>query len=213
MRQIKPGPKSIEKLKTVSGARPSESQSLEASIGSQVRALRKKNDMTVLDLATQSDLSIGMLSKIENGGISPSLATLQALAKALNVPIGTFFAKFDEKHDATYVRSGKGLQIERRGTSSGHLYQLLGHSVKSDIAVEPYLITLTDEADPYPIFEHEGVEFIYMLSGEVGYRHADKTYILKRGDSLFFDSKAPHGPEDLRKLPMQYLSIIISPRD
>jgi transcriptional regulator with XRE-family HTH domain len=212
MRVSKLGPKTSEKLKTNSGARPSESQSLEASIGSQVRTLRKKHDMTVLDLATQSELSMGMLSKIENGGISPSLATLQALAKALNVPIGTFFAKFDEKHDATYVRSGKGLQIERRGTSSGHLYQLLGHSVKSEIAVEPYLITLSDDADPYPIFQHEGVEFIYMLTGEVGYRHADKTYLLKKGDSLFFDASAPHGPEDLRKLPMTYLSIIIYPR-
>jgi transcriptional regulator with XRE-family HTH domain len=213
MRVSKLGPKTSAKLKTNSGARPSESQSLEASIGSQVRTLRKKHDMTVLDLATQSELSIGMLSKIENGGISPSLATLQALAKALNVPIGTFFAKFDEKHDATYVRSGRGLQIERRGTSSGHLYQLLGHSVKSEIAVEPYLITLSDDADPYPIFQHEGVEFIYMLTGEVGYRHADKTYLLKKGDSLFFDASAPHGPEDLRKLPMTYLSIIIYPRD
>ena len=213
MRLSKLGPKASAKLKTNSGARPSESQSIEASIGSQVRTLRKKNDMTVLDLATQSDLSIGMLSKIENGGISPSLATLQALAQALNVPIGTFFAKFDEKHDATYVRSGKGLQIERRGTRSGHLYQLLGHSVKSEIAVEPYLISLSDDADPYPIFQHEGVEFIYMLTGEVGYRHADKTYLLKKGDSLFFDASAPHGPEDLRKLPMTYLSIIIYSRD
>jgi hypothetical protein len=212
MRPSKVGPKSTQRVGTESGARPSESQSLEAAIGNQVRILRKKNDMTVLDLATQSNLSIGMLSKIENGGTSASLATLQALARALNVPIGTFFAKFDEKHDATYVKSGKGLPIERRGTSSGHLYQLLGHSVKSDIAVEPYLITLSNDADPYPIFQHEGVEFIYMLTGEVAYRHADKTYLLKKGDSLFFDASAPHGPEDLRKLPMTYLSIIIYQR-
>ena len=164
--------------------------------------------MTVLDLANAAGLSIGMLSKIENGGTSASLATLQALAEALNVPISTFFATFDEKRDATFVRAGNGLLIERRGTRSGHQYQLLGHSVSSDIQVEPYLITLTDEADPYPVFQHEGVEFIYMLSGEVGYRHADKTYTLKRGDSLFFDAMAPHGPEELRKLPMQFLSII-----
>jgi transcriptional regulator with XRE-family HTH domain len=195
------------------GASASQSQTLEAAIGNQVRTLRKRNDMTVMDLAHQAGLSISMLSKIENGGTSPSLATLQALAQALNVPLSTFFATFDEKHDATYVRSGKGLSIDRRGTRSGHQYQLLGHSVSSDVGVEPYLITLTDEADPYPIFQHEGVEFIYMLSGEVGYRHADKTYTLKKGDSLFFDSAASHGPEDLRKLPMQYLSIIVHPRD
>ena len=89
MRSNKAGPKPGARIGTESGARPSESQSLEAAIGSQVRALRKKNDMTVLDLATQADLSIGMLSKIENGGTSASLATLQALARALNVPIVT----------------------------------------------------------------------------------------------------------------------------
>ena len=192
----------------VHGARPSGSQTLEASIGNQVRTLRKRGDMTVLDLANQAGLSISMLSKIENGGTSASLSTLQALAEALNVPISTFFATFDEKRDATFVRAGHGLLIERRGTRSGHQYQLLGHSVSSDIQVEPYLITLTSEADPYPVFQHEGVEFIYMISGEVGYRHADKTYTLKRGDSLFFDAMAPHGPEELRKLPMQFLSII-----
>jgi transcriptional regulator with XRE-family HTH domain len=195
------------------GARAAGGKSLEAAVGAQVRALRKRNDITVLDLATQAGLSISMLSKIENGQTSPSLATLQGLAAALNVPISTFFTKYDEKHDATYVKSGKGLLIERRGTRSGHRYQLLGHSVSSEVGVEPYLITLTDEADPYPVFQHEGVEFIYMLSGEVVYRHADKSYVLKKGDSLFFDSSAPHGPEDLRKLPMQYLSIIVYPRE
>jgi len=198
---------------SIHGARAASSKSLEAAIGAQVRTLRKKNDITVLDLATQAGLSISMLSKIENGQTSPSLATLQCLATALNVPLSTFFTKYEEKHDATYVKSGKGLLIERRGTRSGHQYQLLGHSVSSEVGVEPYLITLTDEADPYPVFQHEGVEFIYMISGEVVYRHADKSYVLKKGDSLFFDSSAPHGPEDLRKLPMQYLSIIVYPRE
>jgi mannose-6-phosphate isomerase-like protein (cupin superfamily) len=52
-----------------------------------------------------------------------------------------------------------------------------------------------------------------MLDGEVSYRHADKSYVLKSGDSLFFDATAPHGPEELRKLPMNYLSIIIYPHE
>ena len=134
----------------VHGARPSESKTLEASVGEQVRALRKKSGVTVMELSNQSGVSISMLSKIENGGTSPSLATLQSLAQALNVPVAIFFAKFDEKRDASYVKSGNGLLIERRGTKSGHQYRLLGHSVAGDIAVEPYLITLTDEADPYP---------------------------------------------------------------
>lgn len=211
---VKAGPPSpVQESDLLHGARPSESKTLEAAVGAQVRALRKRSGMTVMELSNQSGVSISMLSKIENGATSPSLTTLQSLAQALNVPVSIFFAKFDEKRDASYVKSGNGLLIERRGTKSGHQYRLLGHSVAGDIAVEPYLITLTDEADPYPVFQHEGVEFIHMLKGEVDYRHADKTYPLRKGDSLFFDATAPHGPETLGKLPAEYLSIIIYQRE
>ena len=61
-------------------------------------------------------------------------------------------------------------------------------------------------------FQHDGVEFIYMLSGKVIYRHADKLYPMSAGDALFFDAGAPHGPEELLERPMTYLSIIIYPR-
>ena len=154
-----------------------------------------------------------MLSKIENGSTSPSLGTLQSIAKALNVPVTTLFARFDEKRDVSFVANGQGILIDRRGTRSGHQYRLLGHSISGEVAVEPYLITLTEEAAPYPVFQHEGVEFIYMLDGEVSYRHADKSYLLRSGDSLLFDASAPHGPEELRKVPMNYLSIIMYLRE
>ena len=52
-----------------------------------------------------------------------------------------------------------------------------------------------------------------MLEGEVVYRHADRLYPLLPGDSLFFDADAPHGPEELRKLPIRFLSVISYARD
>ena len=164
--------------------------------------------MTLVELAKAAGLSTGMLSKIENGVTSPSLATLQALSQALQVPVTAFFRKFEEERDATFVRAGQGLTIERRGTRAGHQYQLLGHTVGKHIAVEPYLITLTEESDVFPLFQHSGVEFIYMLEGDVLYRHADKTYRLSPGDSLFFDADAPHGPKELRRLPIRFLAVI-----
>lgn len=184
--------------------------SLEAAVGQQVRTTRVELGVTLAELAKAASLSVGMLSKIENGQTSPSLATLGNLATALNVPIGTFFATFDEKREATFVKKGTGLTIERRGSSKGHLYQLLGHSLRSTLQVEPFLITLDENSDAYPIFQHPGVEFIYMLRGEVGYRHGQQTYNLKPGDSLFFDAQALHGPLKLRKLPAIYLSVIVS---
>jgi DNA-binding XRE family transcriptional regulator/mannose-6-phosphate isomerase-like protein (cupin superfamily) len=178
-----------------------------------VRAFRKKLGLTITDLALAADMSVGMLSKIENGQISPSLATLQSISKALNVPITTLFSAFEERRDCSFVRAAQGVIIERRGTKVGHQYQLLGHGLGGDIVVEPYLITLSEEAVPFTGFRHAGVEFLYMLSGEVLYRHADRTYHLRAGDALMFDSGASHGPEELIVTPMSYLSIIVYGRD
>ena len=185
---------------------------LEIAIGEQVRSFRKQLHMTVAEVASQAGLSPGMLSKIENGLTSPSLATLKALSGALNVPVTAFFRKYEEARDATFVKAGQGLNIERRGTRAGHQYQLLGHTVGKQVFVEPYLITLTEKSDVFPLFQHDGVEFIYMLSGEFIYRHASATYRLRTGDSLFFDADAPHGPEELVSLPIRFLAVIVEPR-
>ncbi|HLW26569.1 MAG TPA: XRE family transcriptional regulator [Kiloniellales bacterium] len=199
-------------LATGSGAPRARENNLQEAIGIQVRSLRKQHDMTVAELAGQAGLSVGMLSKIENGGICPSLHTLQALAQALNVPITAFFEKFEERNDVSYVASGAGVTIERRGSKAGHRYQLLGHSLGGDVVVEPYLVTLSEGASPYSSFRHEGVEFVHLLEGRVDYRHGDRLFEMGPGDSLFFDSAAPHGPEVLRELPLRLLSIIIYPR-
>lgn len=185
---------------------------LEIAIGRQVRAFRTQLDMTVVEVAKSAGLSPGMLSKIENGHTSPSLATLSALSQALNVPVTSLFRKYEEEHDISFVQAGQGLTIERRGTRAGHQYQLLGHTVGKGVFVEPYLITITEESDVFPLFQHEGVEFIYLLEGEVMYRHASRTYRLRPGDSLFFDSDTVHGPEELVKLPIRLLSVIIEAR-
>lgn len=187
---------------------------LEVAIGHEVRAFRKKLGITVADLAAATDISLGMLSKIENGITSPSLTTLQALSRALGVPVTAFFRRFEEERSAVFVKAGEGLDVERRGTRAGHQYNLLGHigSNTSGVVVEPYLITLTENSDVFPTFQHEGMEFLYMLEGEVVYRHGGHLYRMQPGDSLFFDADAPHGPEELTTLPMRYLSIICYPQ-
>ena len=181
---------------------------LEKAIGRQVKRYRAQLGLTITDMCTRTALSAGMMSKIENGNTSPSLATLRALSTALNVPVTALFREFEEQSDATFVKAGEGLAIERRGTRAGHQYQLLGHSVHSAVSVEPYLITLEKESEVFPIFQHSGVEFIYLLQGSMIYRHLNATYTLTPGDSLFFDADAPHGPEELVELPVRFLSVI-----
>ena len=182
---------------------------LELAIGRQVRSFRTSQGITAADLAKQAGLSTSMLSKVENGLTSPSLATLHALAEALIVPVTSLFRMYEETRDATNVKAGQGLTIERQGTRAGHQYQLLGHSSGSRPSVEPYLITLTEKSDVFPLFQHEGIEFIYVLEGEVIYRHANRTYHLYQGDSLYFDSDAPHGPEELIQLPIKLIAVIV----
>jgi transcriptional regulator with XRE-family HTH domain len=201
-----------QELATGSSAPPEQHRTLEKTIGGQVRGLRRGLDLSVSDLAAAAGISAGMLSKIENGQISASLGTLQSIAAALSTPMSTLFAAFDEKRDCSFVKAGQGVVIERRGTKVGHVYQLLGAALGGDVVVEPYLITLREDAVPYTGFRHAGTEFIYMISGEVVYRHGDQTYRLGPGDSILFDSGALHGPEELVSSPMTYLSIIVYPR-
>ncbi|MGB2108106.1 MAG: helix-turn-helix domain-containing protein, partial [Candidatus Puniceispirillum sp.] len=176
---------------------------LEIAIGREVRAHRKQQNVTVAELAHLTRISIGMISKIENGNTSPSLSTLQTLSNALGVTLTSFFRRFEESRTAIHTKAGEGVEMERAGTRAGHQYNLLGHigSNASGVMVEPYLITLNEESDIFPTFQHDGIEMLYMLEGEVSYRHGDHLYLLKPGDTLFFDADAPHGPEVLDKLP------------
>lgn len=208
------GPPRLKPLKQDPHAlRDSQENVLEVAIGREVRAFRKKLGITVADLAVATGISIGMLSKIENGNTSPSLTTLQTLSRALGVPVTAFFRRFEEEHNAVFVKAGEGVDVERRGTRAGHQYTLLGHvgPNSSGVVVEPYLITLTEDSDTFPAFQHGGMEFLYMLEGKVTYRHGKRLFDMEPGDSLFFDADAPHGPEKLSQRPIRYLSIISYP--
>lgn len=188
---------------------PVAARSLERALGQQIRILRREQDLSVADLASAAGISTGMLSKIENGAISPSLSTLHAISSALQTPLQMLFAAFEERQDCSYVPANRGVTIERRGSKVGHVYQLLGHVLRGDVVVEPYLITLKENAVPYTGFQHSGTEFIYMLSGEVNYRHGSDIYHLGPGDALLFDSLALHGPDALLSPESVYLSIIV----
>lgn len=188
-------------------------RTLEVAIGREVRAVRQQLGITVADMAENSGLSVGMLSKIENGMTSPSLTTLQALSDALGVPISQLLKRFEQERMAVQVKHGEGVSAERRGTRAGHQYQLLGllGANNSGVICEPYMITLTDESDVFKTFQHDGVEFLYFLEGSVEYRHAEKTFVMEPGDSLFFDADAPHGPTKLIDLPAKYVCIVSYP--
>ncbi|HVX99466.1 MAG TPA: XRE family transcriptional regulator [Pseudorhodoplanes sp.] len=181
---------------------------LERALGQVVREFRQQASLSVTQLAKLAGLSPGMMSKIENGAISPSLASIRALSSALQVPVTTLFREFDEVADATFVRAGEGTRVHRSGLSLSHEYFVLGQTTAGGIAVEPYLMSYTKQSKVVPFLHRDGTQFIYVLEGMMIYRHGQKTYQMSKGDSLLFQANVPHGPERLLDTPVRYLSVL-----
>lgn len=193
---------------------PSDPQppSLEESVGSAIRQLRLRDGLTIAQIAEQAGISRGMLSKIETGSTMAGMDTLARIARVLGVSMSMLFSKYDATAStAQHVKNGAGMEVVRRGTKSGHTYHLLAYDQGPVKLFEPFLITIEDDTQRYPTFQHPGTEFLYVLEGVIEYRCGQQTYVLQPGDSLSFQGDSPHGPENLTQCPIKFLSIIIYP--
>ncbi len=187
--------------------------SLEESVGVAIKELRQRHGLTIAQVSEQASISRGMLSKIENGQTSAGMETLARIARALGVSMSMLFSKYDvTASTAQHIKKGTGMEVVRRGTKSGHTYHLLAYDQGPVKLFEPFLITMDDDSERYPTFQHPGTEFLYMLEGKLEYRCGHDTYLLEAGDSLTFQGEVAHGPEKLVKFPIKFLSFIVYPR-
>lgn len=180
---------------------------LGAVIAERVREFRLQLGLTVGQLAELTGLSKGMLSKIENAQASPSLATLARLSEALKVPVTAFFRGLNEEQDVLFIKAGRGLDIEHKGSGPGHKYQSLGTMRAPHNTLETLLTTLTQRADTFPLYQHAGTELLYMITGRMEYGYGNSRYLLEPGDCMQFVGEVPHGPNALIELPIQFLAI------
>jgi ribosome-binding protein aMBF1 (putative translation factor) len=178
-------------------------------IANHVRSRRLEIGLNVGQLAERTGISKGMLSKIENAQTSPSLSTLERLSLALDMPVTSLFRGLAEERDAVFVKAGSGPEIVRKGTRSGHTYQLLGTLRGPYKRVEPLLVSLVESSEVFPLFQHPGVEMLYMLEGVMEYSYGREHYRMEKGDTLQFEGDIPHGPTQLVKLPIRFLSITV----
>lgn len=186
-----------------------ETPNLDLYIGKIINNVRKKQGLTIADISDQSGISRGMLSKIENGQVSPSLDSLLKISRSLGVPISSFFKEFDsEEGGAQLIRANEAIEVVRRGTKVGHTYHLLAYDSGPRKTFEPFLISLDNKSEIFPTFNHEGTVFMYLLEGEMIYRHGKQTYHMKPGDSLTYNAQISHGPEELIEVPIRFLNII-----
>jgi transcriptional regulator with XRE-family HTH domain len=188
-----------------------ESASIELQIGQKIRALRTERNVTLDQLASEVGLTKGQVSKIENGKVSSPVSTLTRLAVALAVEPGFFFQNHGENRPrASLVRRPERKVIVGRGTKLGHSYESLAYGLPFKKDFEPYLMRIEEKTiDPSRnVFRHPGHELLFMLKGQMDYRHAGQVYHLEPGDSLFFDGSSEHGPLRVYGPPVEFLSII-----
>ncbi len=202
----------VSALPTPRQPRAGEPESTVSRVGAQIRALRTAASLSGLGLAQASGVSRSMLSRIERGLVSPSVDTLERIARGLGVPVARFFADQAERMDFSLVRRGQGMPVDRLGAVAGYHYELLGHLLSGQMFVEPYLVRLEPEAPPYANFQHPGLKFIHLLSGQVQYRYGPRVMELSAGDSMLFDASALHGVEAVVVRPVSYLSIVFTLR-
>jgi len=159
-------------------------------IGSRIRKFRKSQARTLQEIADACQCSRSLLSKIETGTITPSLGSLQRIASALGVEMS---ALMDEKDDAGTVYLKKNKIQKSKMVSSDKSFSFYGFaSERVNKAMTPYyFVAQKSEIKSKPI-SHQGEEFVFMLKGTMRFQVGDIEYILRPGDSLYFDASEVH---------------------
>ena len=157
------------------------------SLGSRLRNLRKERNLTQRELASRAGISVNAVSLIERNEISPSVATLQSLAGALDVKMSYFFDE-DVQVNVIHLETRQRPSIE----SNGITIESIGHRLP-DQQMEPFFVTLKPQAGSgkHAVI-HSGQEFVYCLQGTVEYEVDGTTYFLNPGDILLFEARLPH---------------------
>lgn len=187
-----------------------------SNLGKRIRDLRKSMKLRVLDLANSTGLTSSMISQVERGYISPSIETLKKIGNALNVSVGYFFEE-DDKEILMDVRSFDSSKTticntnpninelnivetspvvhehQRKVLSPGkgvHFY-LLNPNMDGPIEFI-YNVYQPGSGTGEGLYSHPGSECGIILEGELMVKILDKSYHLKKGDSITFDSSKPH---------------------
>jgi len=182
----------------------------EKAIGDNIRTLRGNSKLTVTELARRVGLDKSTLSKIERGNTSPPISTLIRIAEALGVALSEFFVDPGLKPRFAFTRKGEGRIITRDGTRHGYSYEALALDMSGKRA-DPFLLTI-QPGDPPGHFQHGGDEFIYMLSGKMEFTIGEQKFMMRAGDSIYFDGTQKHMTRIIGKQPARFICNFILDR-
>lgn len=167
---------------------------ISTAVGLAVRRHRIISDLTLRELGQKSKVSPAMISRIENGQVSPSLSTLDALAAALDVPVISLFQHTVTTADITFARNGEGLQAKRIAPGHVHDYRILGSFSNAALRFSAARVTLERKDDgTHPVYHGSGFIFLTIRDGACIYSCGNNEYEMHVGDSLTFDAQLRHG--------------------
>ena len=171
-----------------------ESAVIDLAIGVALRDMRRHQGLTARKLTIISGISAAMISRIENGLASPSMATLSALARALDVPLVSLFRETTvDRADFTHVKAGEGLKSTRLVEGHSHEFVNLAFHHRQGLQFEARKVTLVRQEARPPVYVGHGVVFVHALEGEAVYGYGQREITLKAGDSLSLDAELNHG--------------------
>jgi XRE family transcriptional regulator, regulator of sulfur utilization len=177
------------------------------AIGPRVRALRDGMQLSLRDLAERSGVSAPMLSQVERGETSPTLAVAARIAAGLDLSLSQLL-RLDESGSVTVVSKANRLG----GGSDGHAYQVLTPAIpgqRAEVSMHELQAGASTggPGDP-PMHEPGARETAVLLEGELALHCDGERHDLAEGDSVTFDSDLPHHFENPGSGPARFLAVV-----
>lgn len=161
-----------------------------------LRALRKERGYSLEELAARTDVTKGFLSLIERGFRVPSISTLLKLGQAFDVPLRALLeGPGTESKLYSLVRSTERRELVRPASAFGYRYEAIAYH-KDRKRMEPFVLSPPLKSAK-KLFQHNGEEMIYVLSGTIEFVLGSETFVLGPADCLYFDASTPHRSRSL----------------
>ena len=183
--------------------------------GAKLTTLRTSLGLTVEELAQRSGCDVVVIEELEAGALSPSLAPLIKITRALGCRLGTLLDD-DTQMGPIVTRAGESESAPRlrsleTGTSDrGQLEFFSLAAGKSSRHMEPFRIVVQADA-ARALSTHEGEEVIYVLDGAIEVEYGKETHLLGAGDSIYYDSVVPHQVRASGENAATILAVIYAP--
>ncbi len=159
-------------------------------IAARVRELRTILEIDADTVAEKIGVTREVYDQYENGSSDIPVGKLYSIANELHVdPTVLLLGDEPRMVDYTLIRGGNGLEVER---FAGYKFTSLAYNY-IDREMEPMIVTLAPTDETPKLVTHEGQEFNYVLEGTVAVNLGDKEYVLREGDSIYFNPSIPHG--------------------